>query len=91
VALHLAEQTAIGLLAGLLHDAAAERESKDHGEDHDHHEAAGELGGEELPAEEDEEDQAELEDQVGRANSKITALPRVEPFRNRVRATATAA
>ena len=62
---HPAQQAAVSLPARLFDEAPAQRESEDDREQHDHHQAAGELRGQELPAEKDEEHEAELKDQVG--------------------------
>ena len=66
MALHAALESAVGLLARLVDETPAQRVLEDDGQDGDHQQAAGELGGQELPAQQDEQHEAELEDEVGR-------------------------
>ena len=65
VALHLPHQALLGLGSRRLDHAGAKRVLEDDGEDRDHQQPAGELSSHELPAEQHEQDQAELEYQVG--------------------------
>ena len=61
-----AEHSALRLAPRRIDHALAQRHLEQDPEDHRHQQAARELGSDELPAEEDEQDQAQLEDQVGR-------------------------
>src|SRR5437667_307848 len=59
------EQTAFRLPAGALHQGRTQRQAEHDRQENDHGQAAGELRSEKLPAEQDEQHQAELEDEVG--------------------------
>src|SRR3989454_3878251 len=61
-----AEDTAICLQPGLVDHPLTQRYLEENPQQQRHQEAAGKFGGYDLPAQKDEEDEAELEAQVGR-------------------------
>ncbi len=65
VALHGANEALLGLLTGLLDHVGLEEAPEEEGEEDDHQGSADELGRSELPADEDGEEDAELDDEVG--------------------------
>jgi hypothetical protein len=68
VALHVAAEALLRLLARLRHPLSFQEESKEECEERDHDRPADELGRGELPAHQDHEDDPELDDQVGRGD-----------------------
>src|SRR2546423_14133834 len=60
-----AEASAIRLTPGFVDPPLTQSHLEQNPEQHRHQKAARELGGDELPAEQDQEDEAELEDEVG--------------------------
>src|ERR1700674_4159239 len=65
VALHPAKQTPLCLTLGSLDERTPQCQTKQEREEHHHHQATRELGSKKLPAEKNEQHQAELEDEVG--------------------------
>jgi hypothetical protein len=66
VPLHPPRDPAVRVDPGLLHERGRERAPEDEREDRHHEEAAGELGGRELPPDQDGEQDPELDDEVRR-------------------------
>src|SRR4029077_2749333 len=64
VSLHAASEPFVGLTAGFVHHPRAQGVLEDHRQDPDHQQPARELRGHELPAQQDEQNDAELEDEV---------------------------
>ncbi len=60
-----AEDSTLSLALGIVNHPLPQRHLEEDPEDHRHEKAAGELGGDELPSQQDQEDEAQLEDEVG--------------------------
>ena len=68
MAFHRPRDSPLGLLAGGVDEPGAHEQPEQDGEHHDHQRAADELGGGELPAHQQSQDDAQLDHQVGRTD-----------------------
>ncbi len=68
MSLHAARDTLIGLLAGFTNEPGAQERAEQESEDADHDWRCERFGRHEGPAHEDDEDDAQLEHQVGRGH-----------------------
>ncbi len=62
---HATGDSLLRLLSRRRHQLGAEREVEEEGQKDDHQDAASKLGHQELPAEQDQQHQAQFKDQVG--------------------------
>ena len=65
VALHPTAATLLRLAVGFCNQGRSQRPAEQQRQDDDHQQAAGKFSADERPAQQDQQDQSELEDQVG--------------------------
>jgi hypothetical protein len=91
MSLHAARQPAISL-PFRFRDPLGRHDGAQHGrKQRDHYQAAHELGGDELPSDQDCQNDAEFEDQIGRGELEGHRGDEIGPLRKIDRASATAA
>lgn len=80
MAFHRACESPFGLFPGGVDEPGADEQPEQHGQDKDHYWTANELGGGELPAHQQGQDDAQLHHEVGGTDLERHSGSEVGPF-----------